>query len=315
MLNRRLIRIKVLQGVYAYHQQENKSLKESISFIEKSIKGIEKTFTDLIQFSFELSHFVEIKHSRTEKYLKANRELPSKIKLFSNNLFLDFLKSNKKISDILSKTSYNWSRDDDFVSLIFKKTGEEEWFNNILENYSKDIETDRKIIIELYRFLILKSEDFNTKMEEITIHWQDEKIPLLNSIEKLISSADEKTGKLDIPLVSKNLDEDIEYARKLFELTVKNEEKFEKMIAQQTPDWDTERITRMDIYIMGMALNEFTAFENIPVKVTINEYLELAKIYSTPQSSKFVNGVLDKLLAILKKDGQIVKKGRGLVEN
>ncbi|NUM31478.1 MAG: transcription antitermination factor NusB [Bacteroidetes bacterium] len=315
MLNRRLIRIKVLQGVYAYYQSENKNLRESILFIEKSIKGIEKTFIDLIQFVFELSHFAEIKHNKTEKYLKTNNELPSKIKLLSENSFLNFLNTNNKIKEILKKPSYNWSRDDDFLLLIFKKITEEEWFKNFEEKYTKNFETDRNIILELYRFLILKSEDFNSKLEDITIQWQDEKVPLLNSIEKLINSAENNSGKLEIPLISKNLDEDIDFARKLFELTIKNAVKFEKMIAQQTPDWDTERITRMDIYIMGMALNEFTSFENIPVKVTINEYLELAKIYSTPQSSKFVNGVLDKLLNILKKEGMIIKKGRGLLEN
>ena len=163
--------------------------------------------------------------------------------------------------------------------------------------------------------IILKSEDFNSKMEEITIHWQDEKIALLNTIEKIVKSALQSNTQLEIPLISKNLDEDIDFAEKLVEITLKNQAKFEKMIAEQTPDWDTERIARMDLYIMTMALSEFTEFDNIPVKVTLNEYLELAKIYSTPLSSKFVNGVLDKLLNILKEKGEISKKGRGLIEN
>lgn len=316
MLNRRLIRIKVLQEIYAYHQAENKSLRETKTFILKSVKGIEKTFIDLVQFSFELFDYVNQKFINADKYLKSNKSHHSlKNLILSDNLFLNHIKTNPKIVEILNKVSHNWTREDDFMFSIYKKITEEDWFKIVEEKYNKDFETDKNLIMELYRFIILKSEDFNSKMEEITIHWQDEKIALLNTLEKIVKSASQSNSQLEIPLISKNLDEDLEFAEKLAEIALKNQSKFEEMIAEQTPDWDTERIARMDLYIMSMALSEFTEFENIPVKVTLNEYLELAKIYSTPQSSKFVNGVLDKLLNILKERGEISKKGRGLIEN
>lgn len=316
MLNRRLIRIKVLQGIYAYHQSENKSQKTSISFIDKSVKGIENTFIDLLQFSFDFFYYVDLKFVNADKYLKQPKTNISKKNLIlSKNLFLDILKRNKQIEILLNRTAHNWNKEHDFLFSIYKKIAEEDWFKKFEESHTENIENDRNFILEFYRFLITKSDDFNSKMEEITIHWQDEKIPLLNSFEKLINSVDLKTGKVEIPSVSKNMDEDIEFAHKLFDITIRNQEKFEKLIASQTPDWETERIARMDLYIMTMALSEFTEFENIPIKVTLNEYLELAKIYSTPQSSKFVNGILDKLQTVLKKNGEIVKKGRGLVEN
>ncbi|MCC6722816.1 MAG: transcription antitermination factor NusB [Bacteroidia bacterium] len=316
MLNRRLIRIKVLQGIYAYHQSENKSQKTSILFIDKSVKGIENTFIDLLQFSFDFFYYVDLKFVNADKYLKQSKTNISKKNLIlSKNLFLDILKRNKQIEILLNRTAHNWNKEHDFLFSIYKKIDEEEWFKKFEESNTENIENDKNLILEFYRFLITKSDDFNSKMEEITIHWQDEKIPLLNSFEKLINSVDLKTGKVEIPLVSKNMDEDIEFAHKLFNFTIKNQDKFEKLIASQTPDWETERIARIDLYIMTMALSEFTEFENIPIKVTLNEYLELAKIYSTPQSSKFVNGILDKLHTVLKKNGEIVKKGRGLVEN
>ncbi|MFM9945218.1 MAG: transcription antitermination factor NusB, partial [Bacteroidia bacterium] len=151
-------------------------------------------------------------------------------------------------------------------------------------------------------------------MEEISIHWQDEKIPVLKSIEKLIKSCNENGTTVEIPLISKDLKDDIEYSEKLLDLTTQNHGKYENLISNRTPEWDAERIARIDLYIMIMALAEFLEFPYIPVKVTINEYLELAKIYSTPQSSKFINGILDKLLNELKREGKINKHGRGLVE-
>ena len=166
----------------------------------------------------------------------------------------------------------------------------------------------------LYKYLIETSEDFNIKMEEINIHWQDEKIPVLKSVERLVKSATADGSTLDVPLISKDLEDDLDYAEKLLDLTTKNHSEYEEMISKRTPEWDPERIARIDLYIMIMALAEFIEFPFIPVKVTLNEYLELAKIYSTPQSSKFINGILDKLLNELKKEGKVTKRGRGLVD-
>ena len=314
MLNRRLIRVKVLQAVYAYHQSEVKDLRSAKSFLKKSIHGIEDTFINILQFPYDLFHFVKTNYNPADKHLKVKNESGSVFNYLSDNKCLDLLVNNPKSKEIFTSSSYNWNKDSDFLFMIYKQIGEADWIQKFENEDSNDFSRSHEFLTTLYKYLIEGSEDFNIKMEEINIHWHDEKIPVLKSIEKLLKSCTEDGGKFEVPLISKDLEDDLEYSEKLLELTTKNYSEYEELIAKRTPEWDSERIARIDLYIMIMALAEFMEFPSIPVKVTLNEYLELAKIYSTPQSSKFINGILDKLLNELKKEGKVNKQGRGLIE-
>ncbi len=314
MLNRRLIRVKVLQAVYAYHQSEVKDLKSAKSFLKKSINGIEDTFINVLQFPNELFHFVKTNYNPADKHLKVKDEINSVFNTLSKNSCLDELITNPKSKELFTMPSINWNKDNDFLSLIYKQIAETDWVKQLAADDINDFATNREFLLKLFKYLIEASDDFNIKLEEINIHWQDEKIPVLKSIEKLIKSCNEAGADIEVPVISKDLNDDLEYSEKLLELTTKNHNTYEELIGNRTPEWDAERIARIDLFIMIMALAEFMEFPSIPVKVTINEYLELAKIYSTPQSSKFINGILDKLLNELKKDGKVNKHGRGLVE-
>ncbi len=314
MLNRRLIRVKVLQAVYAYHQSEVKDLRSAKSFLKKSIHGIEDTFINILQFPYDLFHFVKTNYNPADKHLKVKNESGSVFNYLSENKCLDLLINHPKSKDIFTSSSYNWNKDSDFLFLIYKQIGEADWIQKFENEDSNDFSRSHEFLTTLYKYLIETSDDFNIKMEEINIHWHDEKIPVLKSIEKLLKSCSEDGINVEVPLISKDLDDDLEFSEKLLELTTKNHTVYEELIAKRTPEWDSERIARIDLYIMIMALAEFMEFPSIPVKVTINEYLELAKIYSTPQSSKFINGILDKLLNELKQEGKVNKRGRGLIE-
>ena len=314
MLNRRLIRVKVLQAVYAYHQSEVKDLRSAKSFLKKSIHGIEDTFINILQFPYDLFHFVKTNYNPADKHLKVKNESGSVFNYLSENKCLDLLINHPKSKDIFTSSSYNWNKDSDFLFLIYKQIGEADWIQKFENEDSNDFSRSHEFLTTLYKYLIETSDDFNIKMEEINIHWHDEKIPVLKSIEKLLKSCSEDGINVEVPLISKDLDDDLEFSEKLLELTTKNHSVYEELIAKRTPEWDSERIARIDLYIMIMALAEFMEFPSIPVKVTINEYLELAKIYSTPQSSKFINGILDKLLNELKQEGKVNKRGRGLIE-
>ena len=314
MLNRRLIRVKVLQAVYAYHQSEVKDLRSAKSFLKKSIHGIEDTFINILQFPDDLFHFVKTNYNPADKHLKVKNESGSVFNYLSENKCLDLLINHPKSKDIFTSSSYNWNKDSDFLFLIYKQIGEADWIQKFENEDSNDFSRSHEFLTTLYKYLIETSDDFNIKMEEINIHWHDEKIPVLKSIEKLLKSCSEDGINVEVPLISKDLDDDLEFSEKLLELTTKNHTVYEELIAKRTPEWDSERIARIDLYIMIMALAEFMEFPSIPVKVTINEYLELAKIYSTPQSSKFINGILDKLLNELKQEGKVNKRGRGLIE-
>lgn len=314
MLNRRLIRVKVLQAVYAYHQSEVKDKKSARAFLKKSIMGIEDTFINCVQFSNEFFSFVKIKFNPVDKHIQASALEMWNFQLLSGNSCLDVLINNNQTSTLFTKPSVNWTRDEDFLIMIYKEIIETPWFQEFSEDKSESFDKSQRFLVALYKYLIETSENFSTKMEEINIHWQDEKIPVLKSIEKLLKSFNDEHESPKIPVLSKDLADDIEYSDKLLEMTIAHHQEYEDMISARTPEWDSERIARIDLFIMIMALAEFMEFPSIPVKVTINEYLELAKTYSTPQSSKFINGILDKMLNELKKEGRVKKSGRGLVE-
>ncbi len=314
MLNRRLIRVKALQAVYAYYQSEVKDKKSARSFLKKSILGVEDTFINILQFADDLFQFIKLKYNPADQHLDAKREKVLNFDLLSKNLCLELLINNSKTSSLFNKPSYNWVRDEDFLFLIYRQISESDWLKNTNLEAGENFETDKQFLLQLYKYLVETSEDFNIKMEEINIHWQDEKIPVLKSVEKLVKSCNEDGSSIDIPPLSKDLEDDLSYSEKLLDLSINNHVQCEELISKRAPEWDPERIARLDLYIMIMALTEFMEFPNIPVKVTINEYLELAKIYSTPQSSKFINGILDNLLNELKKENRIKKTGRGLVE-
>lgn len=306
--------MKVLQAVYAYHQSDVKDIKSARSFLKKSINGIEDTFINVLQFPFELFHFVKTKYNPQDRHLQIKEDALIIYNYLSKNSCLDIMVSHPQSKPLFNMPSYNWGKESDFLFTIYKQIGETDWIKELTEIQADDFEKEKEFLLFLYKYLIESSDDFNIKMEEINIHWQDEKIPVLKSIEKFVKSVSGDGSKVEVPVISKDLKDDLEYSEKLLNLTTTNHNHYEELISKRTPEWDPERIARIDLFIMIMALAEFMEFPFIPVKVTINEYLELAKIYSTPQSSKFINGILDKLLNELKLEGKVKKHGRGLVE-
>ena len=177
MLNRRLIRVKVLQAVYAYHQSEVKSLNASQSFLKKSVTGIEDTFCNVMQFVSELFHFVNLNYNPADKHLKSTNENNSIFNLLSSNTCLTILINNSKTKDVFGISSYNWTSDNDFLFLIYKQLCDTDFVITIAEQENKTFDEAKHFLNTLYKFLIESSDDFNIKMEEINIHWSDEKIP------------------------------------------------------------------------------------------------------------------------------------------
>ncbi len=314
MLNRRLIRIKIFQAIYAHLQSDNSSLQQSVNYLNKSLTGIESTFNALVSFPFDLAHYVELNQNPVDKYV-TTEESDKQFKLFTNNVILRTLSLNEQVKSTIEKPSYNWFKDSDFLHLIFKKIISHDEFKEILTKDIESFEVQKEYLVWLNHFILEESEDFDLKMEEIEMHWEDEKYALQHSIKKLYQSIETEASINDlvIPVISKDLDDDLEFAKDLLRVCILNAKDYEALIASKTPGWDKERIAKPDIMLMFMALGEFLEFPNIPVKATLNEYLELAKMYSTPQSSKFLNGILDKLLKDLTAEKRILKKGRGLV--
>lgn len=313
MLNRRLIRVKVFQAFYAYDNQENEKGKIK-SYLLRSLKGIEDTFFNVLLFPYEFTHFMNMEFNQSSSGLRNNSERRVAAQKLSGFELWKHFESTPEIKDRIEKPRHNWQIDKDFMRSMVKVLLEESFFRNYVlgEAEEKTTISESQFLIEWLEYLCQKNEDFHQQMENLDMHWEDEKAAVLQSIKKLLK--DGGTHPLPIPAVSTDWEEDSGFAMDLFDCAVASEESYSKIISEYTPDWEVDRIAKTDMQLMVLALCEFTKFPYIPLKVSMNEYLELAKRYSTPQSSKFINGVLDKLMKKLQAENKIIKKGRGLLE-
>lgn len=201
-----------------------------------------------------------------------------------------------------------------FILPQMRKQKKAKQFLETLKKGDKVVTQQVEFLLLLYQWLIAGSETFNILLEEIYASWYDDDKMMLKNIQKTVSSlSSNDTADILPPL--KEGEEDMEFALDLVCITAEKNKEFEGMISEGTQNWDPERIAMLDLIMMKMAMCEFITFQNVPVKVTINEYLEIAKAYSTPNSAKFINGILDKLRIKLLDRKAIVKTGRGLIEN
>lgn len=311
MLNRRLIRIKVFQALYAFLQDETPSLNKAKSYLRNSISGIDHNLYTVLLFPVELVHFVQINLNPEEnKYLPTDEEVRAYNNMCFRELY-DQIVRHPEISTHLAKPKHRWQDYPEVLRKAFKEVRSSDQFAEYLSLDNPSREDQVNAFVQLYNFFINDSEEFNQEMEEIEMLWEDEKVPIRNAATQVMRSI---LKNKPVKQVHKNDEEtDWEFAEELLEKTVRFRQEYEDLIAGSAAKWDKDRIAKTDMVLMTMALAELEHFAYIPVKVTLNEYLELAKDYSTPQSSKFVNGILDRLVKQLREENRLVKKGRGMV--
>ncbi|MFT5723113.1 MAG: N utilization substance protein B [Bacteroidia bacterium] len=311
MLNRRLIRIKVFQALYAYLQDESPSLNKSKSYLKNSISGIENNFLTVLLFPIELTHFMRSQMNPSEtKYLPSDADVLAHKNLSFPGIY-DQLVHNKEIASFMSTPTHRWQDYPEILRSVFKQVRQAEVLQDYLLIADPTVAEQEKAFLSIYKFVIESSEDFSQEMEEINMLWEDERIPVRNAVQQFIRSV--INGKSTKSNRNNTEESDWTYAEDLLVTTIRSNEEFVNLIDVSAPKWDKERIAKADMVLMTMALSELLHFPYIPIKVTLNEYLELAKDYSTPQSSKFINGVLDKLVKQLIAEDKLVKKGRGMV--
>jgi N utilization substance protein B len=268
-----------------------------------------------------LSLFIEL-HERAEnqlslsskKYLKNNTDsYPNKEKFLSNKLLLQ-IAGNKTLKDELSKRKLNnWYLNEEYIRIIYNEVMESEIYAKYMSNADSTYEEDKRLIIDLFRDIIAPNEKIYDYFEDDKLTWVDD-IPIVNTfLLKQFKKVKESTvPSYFLPPLFKDED-DMVYANRLLTKTLLNNSKLEQEIEGKTPNWDKDRIADIDAILLKMAICELLNFPSIPERVTINEFLEIAKEYSTPKSSIFINGILDKLVREYKEEGKLKKVGRGLL--
>jgi len=312
VLNRRHIRLKVMQSIYAMHQKSSDDLEKEEKFLLQSIDNIQDLYLLMLSTLTEIRKKEIIFLEASSKKHLATPEERNPNKKFVNNLVLQNLDENNSLSIALEKRKINnWSMNDDYILILLNDIKKSDLYAKYMTSKTNTFEEDKRFVIDMFSELIAPNEKLYDYLEDHKLTWIDD-IPLVNTqiqkqLQQLTESSEFKLSKLYKD------EEDKEFVSLLFRKTVLNEVELAKEYIDKTPNWDAERIAELDTIILKMAICEFLKFPSIPVKVTINEYLELAKEYSTPKSSLFINGILDNLVKEFTTENRIKKTGRGLL--
>lgn len=314
MLNRRHIRVKVMQSIYAMHQNDSDNLEKEEKFLFQSIENIRDLYLIMLSALIELRNSEEDFIEKSSKKHLATPQERNPNRKFINNKVLNLLSDNNALSIALENNKINnWKNNDDYILLLLDTVKQSEVYQNYMKGRDNDFDEDRDFVSTLFDEVIAPDEKLYEYLEDHKLTWVDD-IPLVNTLlsKQLRLLKEEGDNAFIVPRLYKDID-DKDFVKSLFRKTVLNEVELAKEFIDKTPNWDTERIAEIDSIILKMAICEFLKFPSIPVKVTINEYLEIAKEYSTPKSSIFINGILDNLVKDFQATNKLVKTGRGLM--
>ncbi len=313
MLNRRHLRVKVLQALYAFHQSDNKDLKIHEKALLANVEKVNEMYIWLLALIIDVADYAQINaEERANKHLPSQEDLNANTKIL-NNTFIAAIKKNEDYLSAVKKYKISWDFDPELSRALFYVLKDADEYNAYLAKPA-DIYSDRDIVKFIFRKVIIKSTLAQQAFEEKHLNWPVDQDVLQAMIAKTLKNFIDQKGVFMLTELSLNWIDDREFMIDLFQKTATNDTYFQKLIGEKTKNWEAERIAMMDTLIMKMAISELIFFSSIPVKVTINEYLEIAKEYSTPKSNSFINGILDKILDDLKKENKIRKYGRGLIE-
>ena len=306
MINRELIRIKVVQLTYAYYQNGNKNMdtaeKELLFSLSKAYDLYNYLLDLIVAVTREERHRVEI---NTQRAQREGTELPSQ--KFAYNKFAIQLEENKMLNEFIESQKQTWNDDIEFVRKLCNQIEQSQTYTDYMADADDSYETDREVWRKLYRQLIQENEDLDNLLEEKSLYWNDDKEVVDTFVLKTIKRFEAKNKARQELLPEYKDEEDKDFARKLFRSTILNADQYQHYMSETSRNWDFSRLAYMDVVIMQIAIAEMLTFPNIPVSVTINEYVELAKLYSTPKSGGYINGMLDSIARYLVASGKMFK--------
>ena len=313
MISRRLLRIKALMALYAFNRREDNNLPQAESELMFSIGK-----------SYELYHYllllvIDIADIACEKIDQALlKKMPTFEDLnprrrFVDNEVIDQLRKSKALNEYISSKKISWINNSHIPRLLYNRMIIWEVYDEYMKSATHNYQTDKKFIIRLITELFAGSEDLDSNLEEQSIFWNDDMEYIAAMVEKTLKKFKSDSGENTSLMPLYKNDEDAEFVKILFRKTIIHSEKCSELIDKNTTNWEVERIALMDILVMKLAITEILEFPEIPVKVTLNEYIEIAKYYCTSKSSTFVNGILDNIVKEIRDQGLFNKFGRGLI--
>ena len=314
MLNRRHIRIKVLQNLYAIQKNQSDAIDVQEKFLIASMENMKDLYLMMLSTLIEIQkteqEYLDLasqKHLATYEERNPNRK-------FVNNAVLQILVNSDSLNNNIEERGVDYFKiHNNYITHLIKEIKSSDFYLKYMSNKEQSFKDDQNFIIDVYKNIIAPDEKIYDFIEDSKITWLDD-VPVINtSIVKQLSTLRNENDYFKVSRVFKNED-DKEFAIQLFRKTILNFNELAKQYEDKTNNWEIDRIAELDAIMLNMGICELTKFPSIPVKVSINEYLEIAKEYSTPKSSIFINGILDVLVKEMKENNTLNKIGRGLIE-
>ena len=306
MINRELIRIKIVQLTYAYYQNGNKNMdsaeKELLFSLSKAYHLYNYLLLLIIAVTKEARHQVEVLTTRAKR---EGTEPPSD--KFAYNKFAMQLEENKMLQEFVETQKQTWDDDVEFIRKLYGQITQSDIYRHYMENQDDSYEADREVWRQLYKALVVENDDLSSLLEDKSLYWNDDKEVVDTFVLKTIKRFDPKNKKNQELLPEYKDEEDKDFARRLFRATIMNADQYQRYMSDASRNWDFSRLAYMDVVIMQIAIAEMLTFPAIPISVTINEFVDLAKIYSTPKSGSYINGMLDSIARYLIKEGMLLK--------
>ena len=312
MLNRRHIRIKVLQAFYAFFQSNNEDVLKGEKELFHSIEKIYDLYVFILMLfpSLKRQALIQIEEAKRSEYLRQDIHI---LKTgFIDNQLVDIIEQSKVLQKISKDRKINWEGDveNDLTKKIFKEVYQTDNYKNLLQSEYSSFNDDKDALVQLYKKEICNLEKLHHFFDEKSIYWQDDLDHVSSMILKTLKSITENQELEILPLWK---EDEYEFTQNLFRKAVLQKEENDAVLQTYSKNWEKERLATMDSLLMNLAMTEALEFSSIPIKVTLNEYIEISKFYSTPKSNSFINGILDRIFEDYKKDGKLVKRGRGLI--
>ena len=308
MINRVLIRLKVIQVIYAYYQNGGRNLEAAEKELFYSLSKAYDLYKYLLLLMIEVTQFAERRIDNRRNKLRPTYEDLNPNTRFIDNAFMAQLMQNAQLEEFRANQKRTWDDEGDFVKHLFEKIEQTKAYQEYMAKDALTYEDDRELWRKLYRTTIGQNETIDEILEEQSLYWNDDKAIVDTFVLKTIKRFDPENGAEQGLMPEYKDDEDKEFARKLLRTAITGAEAYRKLMENNAKNWDMERFAFMDILIMQVALAEIFAFPPIPVSVTLNEYVEIAKMYSTPKSGGFINGMLDSIVNQLKSENKLNKQ-------
>ncbi len=304
-----------MQALYAFFQSSNTELSKGEKELFLSIDRLYDLYLFFLQLPVELVDLADVQQTEAKNKALPTHEDLNPNRSFVENKVVENLRENEVFQTTLKNRKISWAADRDDLKRLLKDLRSASFFVNYINETDKTFETDKKFILDFYKKIVIDSEMLYQLFNERSIYWDYDDVDFAISmatkhIKKL--KADEEASS--IMGMYKDEEDDKDFIKTLFRKTIVDNNENTALIEEKTKNWDVDRIAVMDVLCMKMAITELTQFSSIPIKVSLNEYIEISKLFSSPKSKVFINGILDKLVIDFKEAGKIKKMGRGLME-